>query len=140
MHAYLELVWTAVRDPTNVIYNLTYVLLLLSVLMRNLSWLRVIAIGSSLAKIGYQLFTQTNPMESFWESVLVLVNVAQLALVWWDNRRRGWSAAEKQFLSTFDPPLPHSAAAKLLKSGFWHEAPAGVTSTPRTRCSRNRSR
>ena len=127
MHAYLELVWTAVRDPTNAIYNLTYVLLLLSVLMRNLSWLRILAIGSGLAKIGYQFYTQSNAMESFWESILVVVNVAQLLLVWWDNRRRRWTPAERLFLETFNPALPHSAAATLLRSGFWHEAPDGTS-------------
>lgn len=126
MNDYLESVWQAAQNPNNAIYNVTYALLVLSVLMRNLSWLRVIAIGSSLAKIAYHFFTQTNPIESFWESVLVLVNVTQLVIIWWDNRKRGWTARQKQFLSNFDPPLPHSAAATLLRSGFWHEAPAGV--------------
>ncbi len=126
MSQYFETVWQAVQNPSNAVYNLTYLLLLLSVMMRNISWLRVLAIGSGLAKIGFQLATNTNAMESFWESVLVLVNVLQLVIIWWDNRRRGWTARQKQFLSNFDPPLPHSAAATLLRSGFWHEAPAGV--------------
>jgi len=126
---YFESVWQALQDPGNAIYNVTYALLLLSVLMRNLSWLRIIAIGSGLAKLGYRFYTGTNPMESFWESVLVIVNVGQLALVWWDNRKRRWRPEEAQFLSTFTPPLPYSAAADLLRSGHWHEAPDGAQLT-----------
>lgn len=126
MSPYFETVWQAVQDPSNAVYNLTYLLLLLSVMMRNISWLRILAIGSGLAKIGFQLATNTNAMESFWESILVLVNVMQLVIIWWDNRKRSWTTAQKEFLSNFDPPLPHSAAATLLRSGFWHEAPAGV--------------
>jgi CRP-like cAMP-binding protein len=93
--------------------------------MRNIAWLRTIAVASGLTKIVAQQFYSFDPIDVFWESLLITINLGQLALIWWDNRQRVFSPAARQFLSTFDPKLPNAAAAALLSVGYWHEAPAG---------------
>jgi len=104
----------------NVIRNVTYALLVLSVMMRDISWLRTFAIASGTTRIIFE-----DPVTAFWEMLLVSVNIGQLALIWWDNRKRNFSPAIQQFLSTFDPPLSNASAAALVRAGLWHEAPTG---------------
>lgn len=108
----------------NIIRNVTYALLLLSVLMRDISWLRTFAIASGTGRIIFE-----DPVTAFWEMLLVSVNIGQLALIWWDNRKRNFSPATQQFLSTFEPRLPNASAAALVKAGYWHEAPLGAMLT-----------
>lgn len=108
----------------NIVRNITYALLLLSVLMRNISWLRTFAIASGTGRIIFE-----DPVTAFWETMLVTVNVAQLALIWWDNRKRNFSPATEQFLSTFEPKLGNAAAAALVKAGVWREAGPGAVLT-----------
>lgn len=81
---------------------------------------RTFAIAAGTGRILYQ-----DPVTVFWESILVTVNIAQLLLIWWDNRKRNFTPATAQFLSTFEPALSNSAAAALVRAGFWHEAGTG---------------
>ncbi|MDX2233220.1 MAG: cyclic nucleotide-binding domain-containing protein [Hyphomonadaceae bacterium] len=106
--------------------HFTYLLLVLSMLMRRLVWLRAIAICSSIAQIAHAvLYESGNPVVIFWESTLTVVNLGQLALMWWENRQRRWSPEEQRFIDTFEPPLPPPAQAALLRTGYWHDAPEG---------------
>jgi hypothetical protein len=120
VHALLNS-WSTTDD---IVRNITYALLLLSVLMRNISWLRSFAIASGTGRIIFE-----DPVTAFWETLLVTINVIQLALIWWDNRKRRFSPATEQFLSTFDPRLGNAAAAALVKAGYWREASAGAVLT-----------
>ncbi len=113
------------NDPVRLFGHFTYFLLILSVLMRNIAWLRALAIGSGVTKIIYRTFFVYDPVSIFWEAVFVLVNLGQLALMWWENRRRTLTPEEETFISMFQPALPFAAAADLLRAGYWHEAPAG---------------
>lgn len=110
--------------PEDIFTNITYAMLVTSVMMRNIAWLRTFAIVAGTGRILYQ-----DPVTVFWESILVAVNLAQLALIWWSNRRRAFSPATEQFLSTFEPKLTNAAAAALVRAGVWHEAPSGAMLT-----------
>lgn len=108
-------------DSTDsIVRNITYALLVLSVMMRDISWLRTFAIASGTTRIIFE-----DPLTAFWEMLLVSVNIGQLALIWWDNRKRNFSPATQQFLSTFEPRLDNASAAALVRAGLWHEAPSG---------------
>ncbi len=114
------------EEPRFELEHVTYLLLVLSMLMRRIAWLRVIAICSSIAQVNHALlYEDGNPVVLFWEVTLTLVNLGQLAFMWWENRKRRWSSEEAQFIATFDPPLPPVAAAALIRSGYWHDAPEG---------------
>lgn len=116
-------------DPAHLFGHFTYLLLILSFLMRQMVWLRVLAISSGVAKIVYRLFFVLDPISVFWEAIFVLVNVGQLVLIWWENRQPNYTAEERYFVDVVAPNLPAAVARRLLKSGTWMDVPAGLTIT-----------
>ena len=116
-------------SPGDLFGHFAQFLLVLSMVMRNITYLRFVSIASGIANVVYQNFFDYNPIIAFWEVILVLVNVVQLALIWWENRERHLTPEEAQFQSTFQPPLQPASFAALLHSGYWHEAPAGAALT-----------
>lgn len=109
--------------------HLTYLLLVLSMAMRRIVWLRVIAIASSAVQITHAILFEYDPVVIFWDSMLAMVNLGQLALMAWENRRRNWSDETRRFVASFTPQLAEAAAARLMQAGFWHEGPAGAMLT-----------
>src|SRR5262249_34843198 len=97
----------------------TYILLIASMLMRDMVWLRTIAIGSAILKIYYRLDLVPDPVSVFWESVFVIVNVGQLVLLWWLNARMVFSEDERAFISNACPNVSNHRARKLLRCGQW---------------------
>ncbi|MDX2235013.1 MAG: cyclic nucleotide-binding domain-containing protein [Hyphomonadaceae bacterium] len=116
-------------DPVLLFGHFTYFLLIVSMLMRNIVWLRCLAVGSGVTKIVYRWFFVFDPVSVFWELVFVGVNLTQLAIMWWENRRRHMTEEETRFVDGFRPRLPHAAAAALLESGRWIDADAGARLT-----------
>lgn len=116
-------------SPGDLFGHFAQFLLVLSMVMRNITYLRGVSIASGIANVAYQNFFDYNPIIAFWEVIFVLVNIGQLALIWWENRERHLTPEEAQFRSTFQPPLQPASFAALLRSGYWHEAPAGSSLT-----------
>ena len=116
-------------SPADLFGHFAQFLLILSMLMRNITYLRGVSIASGVANVVYQNFFDYNPIIAFWEVIFILVNIGQLALIWWENRERHLTPEEQQFRSTFNPPLQPASFAALLNCGFWHEAPAGAALT-----------
>lgn len=112
-------------DPGHLFGHFTYLLLILSFLMRKMVWLRALAISSGIAKIIYRLYFVFDPISVFWEAVFVLVNVGQLLLIWWENRAPDYTEEERHFIDMVGPSLPAATARRLLKSGRWADVPAG---------------
>ena len=129
MEKTLEGLAVSFSDPVHLFGHFTYALLILSMLMRNLAWLRVLAVASGIAKIVYRQFMVFDPVSVAWEVAFVAVNLGQLALMWWENRERSWLPHEREFLATFDPTLPPGTARTLLGSGVWHEVPTDAVLT-----------
>lgn len=85
----MELTLESALSPGGLVGNLSYVLLIASMAMRRMFWLRVLAIGSGLAGIAYDVIWLRDPVGTFWESAFTLTNVIQwLALVREDRRLR----------------------------------------------------
>lgn len=124
-----ESLGNSLSNPAMMFTHLTYVMLFASVMMRDIAWLRTIAVVAGGTKIYFQQFYSPDPIDLFWESLLIAVNLLQLAIIWLDNRRRNFSAREKAFLATFEPALPNAEANALLKSGEWGVVEAGSTLT-----------
>ena len=109
--------------------HLSYFLLVLSMLMRRISTLRVLAISSALVGIAYDLIWLSDPVGVFWETMLLLVNVGQLTLMRWEDRRARFSPEESDFVRVAFPELPRSAARKLLDLGLWVSGEPGTVLT-----------
>ncbi|HEY8595435.1 MAG TPA: cyclic nucleotide-binding domain-containing protein [Devosiaceae bacterium] len=105
--------------------HITYLLLVFSMMMRNISWLRVIAIGSAVASLIYRLFFLFDPVSVAWQSVLILVNLVQLAILWSEHWGGGLSEDELHFIDKVIPNIHRSRARRVFKAGKWKLAGEG---------------
>ncbi len=94
-------------------------------MMRNMAWLRTLAVMSGVIEILYRIYFLYDPVSIFWKSLFILVNLIQLALIWYENRRYKLSHEEHHFIETVCPQLTAQRARKLLNVGAWHTAAAG---------------
>lgn len=99
--------------------HLSYLLLVLSMLMRRMLWLRLLVIASALAGIAFDHFWLGNPVGVFWQSLLVLVNVGELFLLWREDRRASFSAEEDRFRTELLSGLSPGQARRFLDLGRW---------------------
>ena len=109
--------------------HLSYVLLVISMMMRDISLLRILVIASALTGIAYDLFWLRNPVGVFWEGLLLLVNAVQLYLLWRRDRNAKFSVEEQDFISEHLPDLSPSRCRDFLDMGRWEDLPAGTILT-----------
>lgn len=109
--------------------HLAYLLLVLSMMMRTLFWLRVLVIASALTAISYAAIWLNDPVSTFWESALVIVNVVQITLEWRANRRARFSPEEQAFIDARLQGLGRHEARRLLDMGGWVNAAPGTRLT-----------
>lgn len=125
----MELSLETVFSTGALVGHLSYFLLVLSMLMRRIAALRLLAISSALVGIAYDLFWLYNPVGVFWESMLLAVNVGQLLLMRWEDRRASFTTEESDLVRVAFPELPRAAARRLLDLGFWVSGDAGTVLT-----------
>lgn len=104
----------------------SYVLLIASMLMTRMSWLRLLAIGSGLLSIAYSLMIADHVSAS-WEVLFVAVNLGQLGLAAWRNRSVRFNQDERMFRETVVPSLDAWQLRRLLATGQWRQDPPGTT-------------
>lgn len=124
--AALELTFESAFSGEGALGHAAYLLLVLSMLMRRMIWLRLLVIASALVAIAYASLILTDPVSTMWETMLVVVNVAQLSLTWWIDRRTQFDARESRMKALHFPALPPHLMRKLLKAGTWRDLPAGT--------------
>ena len=95
----MELTLDSAFSTGGIVGHLAYVLLIASMLMRQMVWLRLLVIASALVGILYSIVWLSDPVSSFWETLLVTVNVVQLGITWRQNSRARFSARELSFTS-----------------------------------------
>lgn len=118
--------WTDFSDPKNFIGHIAYMLLILSMMMRNMNWLRFFAImAGSISAVFY--FTINDFVSMFWESMFTLVNLAQFLILQIENRRGKFSHDEAMFIRACLPDVERAHARKLVKLGAWTDVQDGVT-------------
>ena len=111
---------TAFTDPGNLVGHFAYVLLIISMMMRSMHWLRIFAIGAgSVSAIYY--WTLGDYVSMFWESLFSLVNVVQLLIIAFENRRGRFTKEEELFIATCLVGLERAQARRLVKLGAWTE-------------------
>lgn len=119
MISYQEFV-TAFFDAGNLIGHIAYVLLIISMMMRSMHWLRLFAIGAGSVSAFYYV-TIGDPVSFFWESLFTLVNAIQLLILFIENRRGKFSADEQAFIDKVLKDVDRMHVRKLMKLGAWTE-------------------
>ena len=103
--------------------HLSYVLLVLSMMMRSMTWLRVIAISAGVTSGTYGYFGLNDPVTVFWETVFVLTNLVQLVIIVFENRKRALSEEERIVVNALLPKADMRAVRRILKLGVMREVP-----------------
>jgi CRP-like cAMP-binding protein len=109
--------------------HLSYILLIVSMLMSQLWLLRILAIASGVVGAFYFAIVLSDPVAGFWEFLLVLANLFQLALTWWRNRVSRFSEDEMVLRASAVPGLPPSDVRRLLRACRFHHVAAGTKLT-----------
>ena len=126
MDAFLTEFWSDFSKPENFIGHFAYVLLILSMMMRNMNWLRFFAImAGSISAVFY--FTIRDFVSMFWESMFTLVNIAQFALLQIENRRGRFTSDEETFITACLADVERAYARRLVKLGAWVEVQENIT-------------
>jgi len=116
-------------SPAAFVGHAGYILLVLSMLMTKMLWLRIIAIGAGILQAIYYGVILHDPVGTFWETIFTLVNVGQLAIIAYRNRTARFTADERAFYDTAVPTLEAADARKLIAAGRWETAEPGTVLT-----------
>lgn len=115
----MELTFASAFSQEGLLGHAAYVLLVGSMLMRTLLWLRILVIASAILGISYSVFILNDPVSTFWESCLVLVNITQLLITHWRSLRARFTEAEAAFVAQHLPGLTRGDARALIDRGRW---------------------
>lgn len=127
-HAFSELL-DGITDPVILFGHFTYLLLIVSMLMRRMVWLRSIAVASGVAKIIYRSYFVIDPVSAVWETIFVAVNLGQLVLIWYYERHHKFAEDERHFVGSMPPGIERRAVKRILEVCEVREVAAGATLT-----------
>lgn len=125
----MELTLESAFSTGGMVGHLSYVLLIISMLMRSLTALRVLVIASALTAIAYDTIWLKDPVGVFWETLLVTVNIIQIAREYMIERRVRFSPEEAHFFETHLSSLSRKDARRLLNMGIWVDGEPGTVLT-----------
>jgi len=112
-------------DPGNAFAHLSCVLLIASMLMTSLRWLRVLALGSGLAAMAHFIFRTQDNASLVWAMLFVLANGLQLVLMQLRARRHHLSSEERELLEgVLQVQEPHHQR-RLMGLMQWRDAGVG---------------
>ena len=101
-------------DPVILFGHFTYFLLIVSMLMRRMVALRLLAVASGITKIIYRAVFVLDPVSVLWETIFVLVNVVQLLVIWYYERHHRFSEEHRHFAENMPGGVDRSAIKRLL--------------------------
>jgi len=125
----MELTLQSALSSQGVLGHLAYVALVVSMLMRAMTWLRVLVIVSACLAVAYGALILSDPVTVFWESLLIVVNLVQLLISHWRSLRARFSEDEKTFVARHLPGLTRGEARDLIDRGQWRDLPDGSSLT-----------
>jgi len=120
MHAFIESFSASFFNPANLPGHFAYVLLITSMLMRRMIWLRVFAIAAGAFSALYYT-TLGDWVSCVWESTFALVNLGQVLILLIENRRGKFSPEEQMFVDAALQDLEPAPARRLIKLGDWSQ-------------------
>lgn len=115
---------TGLTNPVILFGHFTYFLLIVSMLMRRMVWLRSFAVASGVAKIIYRAFFVFDPVSVLWETVFVLVNIGQLLLIWYYERHHRFTEDQRHFVDSMPLSVERRVLKRLLSFATVREIPA----------------
>jgi hypothetical protein len=110
----LDLTLQTVTGDGRLVGNLSYILLILSMAMRDIFWLRLLAILAGLAGAAYNSIWLNNPVGTFWELSFTGVNVVQWVWLLFDRRQQYLTPEEERIKTTVFPLLSITDFRKML--------------------------
>ncbi|MEM6464483.1 MAG: cyclic nucleotide-binding domain-containing protein [Pseudomonadota bacterium] len=125
----LESIIAMALSPQAIAGHLSYGLLVLSMLMSSIVWLRAIALVSGVAGIYYSGVVLRDPIGAGWETLFVLANLAQLCILLWRSRRVRFSDEEFRFCQNALVLVPPYLAREFIDLGEWKTISAGTLLT-----------
>ena len=125
----MENIIEAAISPSAISGHLSYGLLVLSMLMNSIVWLRIIALTSGVAGIIYSGFVLHDPIGAGWETLFVTANLTQLCLLIWRSRKVRFSDEEFLFCQNALVLVPPFLARQFINTGTWKTIPAGTILT-----------
>lgn len=120
MTQYLIEFWADFSKPENIVGHVAYLMLIASMMMRNINWLRALAIMAGSISAFYY-WTLNDKVSMFWEMLFTLVNICQLLILKVENRRGKFSEEEDMFIKTCLSGVERAHARRLVKLGAWTE-------------------
>lgn len=112
-------------NPESAFGHVNYILIILSVSMSSMRWLRIFAIASGITGVIYYGFIVSDEISAMWESIFTTVNVVQLAIILLAGRRRKTNEDEAFFIKTVMPTLEGNLRARILKLARWQTREPG---------------
>lgn len=109
--------------------HLSYILLIVSSLMRRMFWLRIFVMGSALAGIVFDYVVIGNVVGAFWQVLLLIVNVVQITLLWLRDHRARFTDEEAVLIARWFQGGTPGKRRLLLDLGRWETLPAGIALT-----------
>jgi hypothetical protein len=125
----MELTLESAFSIGGLVGHFAYVLLIISMIMRRMVLLRIFVIASALVGIAYSIIWLNDPVSSFWETLLVTVNVIQLTITWRQNSTAKFTDEERNFSKRRLRGLSPHEQRKLLSLGEWIDLPKGHSLT-----------
>ena len=116
-------------SPGKLVGHLSYILLVASMMMRSMKWLRVIAISAGVVSALYGYFFLLDFVTVFWEVIFVSVNLIQLLLLEIENRRAKFSEEEEKFIKAALANVERAHAKRLLRLAKHLEFESGAILT-----------
>jgi Cyclic nucleotide-binding domain len=121
----MDLLIQQLTNPISAVGHLNYILVILSVSMSSMRWLRIFAIASGAVGVFYYGFLVSDEISATWEFIFALVNAIQLAIVFLSGRRRARDEDEVLLVETVMPTLDGNLRARLLKMARWQTREPG---------------
>lgn len=115
----MELTLESAFSSDSLLGHIAYIVLVTSMLMRTLLWLRVLVIVAALLGIAYASLILHDPVSTFWESCLVAVNIFQILRTHWRSLRASFTEAEAGLVARHLPGLSKGEARMLIDAGEW---------------------
>lgn len=114
MTDFLDELTRGLTDPAILFGHFTYFLLIVSMLMRRMVLLRLLAVASGVTKIIYRAFFIFDPVSVLWETVFVVVNVIQLLIIWYYEYHHRFDEEHQHFADNMPDSVDRSAIKRLL--------------------------